>query len=369
PRLAFAEGEVPALEAPLNQEGQAFELHLDGLGRLWISDYNANEIWQVNPETGACTLFGDLDAPSDAQMDASGQVWWTNPDDVLLGRLSPGSGTVTLWSLEEAEAYSLLGLAFDEAGHVWLTNSFDARFHRFDPATSELCTYELPQLGASEYVTVQEGAVWFGDWRNGAIVRFEPASGQLRWWPIAGEGSWPVGLAFDDDGRLWWADNGLGAVVSLDPARMLQTTYLLPDAGAPESISVGPYGWVWYAGSDGSLGTLNALYAEGTSQTVTPQTHVAALEPTCIVLEGTTASATVTPGTLDWSPVTLASSGASGWIEFGLPRVARLRGLEAGETHTWVIDSETQRLVSIPFTPPEMHRLTLPVVYNNRVAP
>ena len=56
-------------ETPLNIDGSAYEINIDAAGNLWISDYGADEIWQVNPATAAYTIYQGIQAPSDARRD------------------------------------------------------------------------------------------------------------------------------------------------------------------------------------------------------------------------------------------------------------------------------------------------------------
>jgi hypothetical protein len=149
---------------------------------------------------------------------------------------------------------------------------------------------------------------------------------------------------------------------------MRQTTYALPGGGLPASITVSPPAWVWYAGPDGSLGAIDPLSAPGNAQTVARETYHTALEPICTALQATTAQATVESATVDWSPLTLASTGEEGWTRYDLPRTATLRGVAASTHTTWVIDSLTQRLIEIPVTLPERHRLNVPLVLKGRAS-
>ena len=69
--FAFAANEnKSSAEMALNQEtGTAYELNRDEDGTLWISDYDADEVWQVDPARGVYTIYHGIDAPSDARHD------------------------------------------------------------------------------------------------------------------------------------------------------------------------------------------------------------------------------------------------------------------------------------------------------------
>lgn len=58
---------------------------------------------------------------------------------------------------------------------------------------------------SGNYIIAYGGQLWVGDSQARRILRFDPDTNQLRWWSLRGS-AFPKGLAFDADGRLWWAD-------------------------------------------------------------------------------------------------------------------------------------------------------------------
>ena len=47
-------------ETPLNEAGQVHEMFRAENGELWISDFLVDEIWQVDPSSGAYTVYENL---------------------------------------------------------------------------------------------------------------------------------------------------------------------------------------------------------------------------------------------------------------------------------------------------------------------
>ena len=162
--------EVPVEEASLTQ-GIVYEIHRDATGNLYMTDWGAGQIWRVDPTTGAYTRFSGLGAPNDGQPDSAGNIWYTDYNSPVLGRISPGPNpTLTTWNLsswDPARMYSLGGLAFDVNGWVWFSEwdeASDQLLYRFRPDTMELCGYSLPGTGNhSYYVLYAAGFIWLGD--------------------------------------------------------------------------------------------------------------------------------------------------------------------------------------------------------------
>ena len=114
--LVAGAGPLAVREAPLNPDGEAYEINSDGAGMLLVSDYGADEIRRVNPLTGAYEAF-NVPYPGDARGDASGRIWFTDAVDVFAS-LDPTTGALTSWSAGEAEDVSLYGVAFDDSRSV-----------------------------------------------------------------------------------------------------------------------------------------------------------------------------------------------------------------------------------------------------------
>jgi streptogramin lyase len=150
--LARADGPT-VQEAAINSKGGPWEITTDTQGNLWISDSGVDEVWQVNSETGAYTIFQNMTGVSDARRDAAGHVWWTDVGNNRLARLVPGSNTMTTWPLPGSG--SPWGTAIDTTGRVWVTDSLEPQIHRFDSSTTELCTYVVPDEGVSDYILVR----------------------------------------------------------------------------------------------------------------------------------------------------------------------------------------------------------------------
>lgn len=343
---SVAEADMAASETDLNPGGTAYEINIDDHGFLWISDNEADEIWQVDPVGQVYTIYHGINSPSDARRDAAGAVWWAEAGSNRLGRLSPPDEVVTLWEVPGAE--KLFGTQVDAAGQIWATDFFHPHLYRFDLSSTQLCTYTIPSDGASDYLTAQAEDIWLGDWKNDRIYKLTPALNLFTQWQLPADG-YPEGLAFDGSGNLWWADSELGEVARLEPQSDRLTRFDPPTGGSPEMITIlGEQ--VWYTeDSNGTVGMLDPATVTGTSFTL-DQITIPATSTCGIQGPGTTTPVTTTTGLASWTQRIYPSVvDAGGWTIYELPEGAFPWGIAASGRNVWFVDNGRQVLGRLSF--------------------
>jgi streptogramin lyase len=342
-------------EMDLTLGGSVYEINPDARGTLWLSEFEADQVWQLNPATGVYTIYHGLVAASDARMDAAGDVWWSDFWNGNLGRISLTAVTVTTWTLPGAG--SPLGIAFDDAGQVWVTDDWESRVYRFSPTSTQVCSYTLPDSGLSSYIVSRAGGLWLGDYENGRILKLDPAASQFTQWQLP---AWadPVGLAVDGSDNLWWADSGLGALARLEPAIGRMTTYTLPLGEEPVMLAFSGES-VWYTEvASGTLGVLNPAVADGVSTTVVASAVAAA--SSCSTLgAGSSSPLTISTDTAMWTPGDLIPRvNSGGWRVYELPWGAYPWGI-AVRDGVWVADQGRDKLLWLSYS------VYLPIVMRN----
>ena len=129
----------------------------------------------------------------------------------------------------------------DTAGEVW----------RIDPTTGAYTVYG-GLTSVRDARPDAAGNIWFANWSDKALVRID-AGGTATSWPVGGVVLW--GVAFDDAGRVWVADDASSQVFRFNPTSRQLCTYTLPGGGSAEYM-VNRNGVLWlgdYA-SGGSCG-------------------------------------------------------------------------------------------------------------------
>ncbi len=339
-----AANDLVVQEMSLNPGGDAYEVSLDGSGSLWISDYTARELWQVSPASGVYTIYPGLGTPNDARADASGFVWWADTEHNRLSRLSPVSDEVVSWVIPGSS--QLYGLQVETPEKIWVTDAALPYVYRLDLSSAQLCTYTIPQAGASGYLVSQNGQFWSGDWSNERVYRLDPDLGQLVYWQLPA-GHIPEGLAFDASGCLWWSNLGLPILERLDPDTSLVTRYTLPKGSLPEMIAWRD-GLLWYGEHAlRSIGQLSPAAPSSASFTlisetlpIAPQCASILAAPPVHVTPSTGATSFVT----NTYPITTASGG---WTIYQLPELAAPWGITFREGDAWFVDTGRQALVRV----------------------
>jgi streptogramin lyase len=342
-------------EMDLTLGGSVYEVNPDARGNLWLSEFEADRVWQLNPATGAYTIYHGLVAASDARMDATGDVWWSDYWNGNLGRISLAAATVTTWTLPGAE--SPLGIAFDDAGEVWVTDDWASSVYRFSPTSTQVCSYTVPDGGLSSYIVSHAGGLWLGDYENWRILKLDPAADQFTQWQLP---AWaePVGLAADGSGNLWWADSGLGALARLEPAIGRMTTYTLPLGREPKMLAFSGQN-VWYTEVvSGTLGVLNPAVADGVSATIVASTVAAT--PSCSTLGmGISSPLAISTDVAMWTPGAVTPRvDSGGWLVYELPLGAYPWGI-AVRGGVWVADQGRDKLLWLSYS------VYLPIVMRN----
>ncbi|RLC75140.1 MAG: hypothetical protein DRJ03_30730 [Chloroflexi bacterium] len=340
----------PAREMNLTLGGEVYEVTPDTQGNLWLSEYSADRVWQVNWATGAYTIYQGLPSASDARRDTAGDVWWADYDGGRLGRISLNTGTVTTWTLPGAD--SPWGIAFDDAGQVWIADDDLPNVYSFNPTSTQVCTYTYDG-SYSSYVLFHKGYLWLGDYGDAQVVRLDPVTNQFARWSLT-SGASPYGLAMSSNDHLWWADKS-GFLGCLEPTNNKVTTYTLPGGGEPAMVV--PSGEsVWYTEITGTFGVLNPSVVNEISVTVVPSTKT--VTPSCSVLgAGISSSVSISTGMAVWSPAVItATVNSGGWQVYQLPSGANPWGIAAVGGSVWVADAGRDKLVWFS------HRVYLPIV-------
>jgi streptogramin lyase len=333
-------------EMALNQEtGTAYELNRDEDGSLWISDYDADEIWQVDPAREVYTIYHGIDAPSDARHDGSGNVWWGDADSNRFGRLSTASLEKTLWEVPGIDG--LYGTQIDQDGRFWVTGFYEPLLYSFELQSTQLCTYTIPEIYSSDYLVSNTDGVWLVSEYGNSLYLLDPDANQLTQWQLPRNG-YPGGLAFDVSGNLWWADQVLGYLAFLEPSLDRLTTFDLPEGGVP--LMIAPSGNdIWYTDEvNHTLGRLDPDIAEHETFSLTRSQVQTA--PTCSILgTGVTSMINISSGSTSFSPnVYNGTYYPDGWIVFDLPEGGSPWGVTTHEQNVWFVDNGRQVLSWMP---------------------
>jgi len=172
-------------------------LAVDG-NNIWISDFNHPTMHRYNVITGVFTDFATPAPTLDVTVDhASGTVWFTQTDSQI-GRMNPGTGTVT--EIPQTSDVREISVATD--GAVWFTERFASMVGRINPATNAVALFAVGG-GPEDIAAAAGGAMWFTRTTTGDIEEIS-AAGVIINQSKAVKGTEPTGITVAPDGSPWF---------------------------------------------------------------------------------------------------------------------------------------------------------------------
>jgi len=146
-----------------------------------------------------------------------GPVWYTAQGQGALGRLEPDSGKVTQIALGEGSAPH--GVIVGPDGAPWVTDGGLNAIVRVDPATREVRRWPLPLAAYTNLNTAtfdKAGRLWFTG-QAGYHGRLDPATGKVEVWKSP-RGSGPYGIATTPSGEVYYASLAGSHIARIDLA-------------------------------------------------------------------------------------------------------------------------------------------------------
>src|SRR5581483_1699833 len=135
------------------------------------------------------------------------------------------------------------------SGEVWYAGQNAGIAGRLDPATGLIERIPLGKDSAPQGVIIgPDGAPWFTDGGQNAIVRVDPVTRAARVWPLPPERMPSVYLntaAFDGKGRIWFTGQ-IGVYGRLDPKSGDMKVWDAPKGWGPYGITATPKGDIWF---------------------------------------------------------------------------------------------------------------------------
>ncbi len=172
---------------------------------------------------------------------------------------------------------SLQGITIGPDGTIWFAETTAKRIGHIIPCLTGSCN--VTDYGPPPNVEIafpiqlavdRGGVVWFTDHGRGQFGSFNPSTGEWRAFGIGYCSEWynpdcPVGLpnaiSLDSNGMIWFAEHFAGRVAKYDPTTASLTEYFVPAATIPYVwwMWPGPGNLVWFTAFGlGDIGYVNA---------------------------------------------------------------------------------------------------------------
>jgi len=224
-----------AISAAVGEPGY---VALDGAGNLYISDGYNNVIRKVNVATGIITTYagngtsgfsGDLGAATSAQLsypqgialDTAGNLYIADDGNYVVRKVSP-TGIITTFAgiagspgytgdsgpATSAQLYGALGIVTDRKGNVFVSDG----------------NYAIRKIDATGTITTYAGSLAYGYSGDGDAATLASMAN-------------PAGIALDDTGTMYIADNQNNVIRRVDTFGIITTVagngYLAESGGFP----------------------------------------------------------------------------------------------------------------------------------------
>jgi streptogramin lyase len=240
----------PVLQATFREyatpsKGRPLSIIVDSEDNAWFDQGNINKIGRFNIRTETFQEYPiptPKAGPHTLAVGQDGRVWITMASSNQLTSVDPKTGRVTEYRPDTPGSPHIP--AVDAAGNVWYTDNRANLLWRFDPRTEKFSVYKVPVPETYP----QDSIV------TATAVRGEPPMPyEIR----------TYGIAFDSQGKVWFAEYGLGKITRFDPATEQFTQYTVPGTSSLRGLDIDKEDNVWFANFLGhKLGKLNARTGE-----------------------------------------------------------------------------------------------------------
>jgi streptogramin lyase/cytochrome c5 len=191
-------------------------------GSVWITEAGSKKLGHWDPVTQKITEFQDDWRKHTIRIHPDGSIWSTGG----LTRFDPKTGTYT----HIKEVPTSYGIALDQKGTVWFTEmTKTGAIGKVDPVTMKVTKYIPPTRERPRRIQVDsDGMVWFAEYSDGRIGRFDPDKETFKEFPLPHSKSAPYALGIAPDHTLWYSAEHLDVLGRLDPATGKVTEFPMP---------------------------------------------------------------------------------------------------------------------------------------------
>jgi streptogramin lyase len=233
----------------------------------------------ASPTIKTFPITGGVGNPWGTAIDAAGAIWFAEPGCDFaptcaadappgqLGRFDPSSGAFSHYTLPDIPGNQPIFVAFDQVGNLWFTTPDNSMIGEFSPSTGTFVGQWPVTPGSGPWdLTFANGQIWFTEHYGAAVGRFDPATHAYQDFPTPSASSNPYGIAASG-GLIWFTENNS----SVDRVAVLDTgandaiseyAIVQPSDGTPHLIAVGPDGHPWWTeGWSDTIATLDPAVA------------------------------------------------------------------------------------------------------------
>jgi streptogramin lyase len=207
-------------------------LSIDASGNVWLADISTADlnsgtggsVTKLSPTgavlsgAGGYTAGGQIQAPYDVEIDASGNAWVANESSIT-ELSSSGTSISTGSGYGIGSSLSAWDIAIDALGHVWCTDGTDNVLIELS-STGSLLSGSAGISGGGLDTPIwiafdAAGNSWISNEGGTSISEFSDSGSPNSHSPYSGVNS-PEGISISPTGDIWVANNGSGDLVEFN---------------------------------------------------------------------------------------------------------------------------------------------------------
>jgi streptogramin lyase len=217
--------------------GDPWGTAIDSSGNIWFAEPGCDfaptcgagtppgQLGKIDPSSGAVTFYTLPSIPGNQPIfvafDRAGNLWFTTPNNSMIGEFSPSTGTfVGQWPVTAGSGPWDLIVA---NGQIWYTEHLASAVGAFNPDTHAHQDFQTPSANSNPYgITANGGLIWFTE-NNSSVDRVAVLdttnANVISEYPIVRPLSGtPHMIDVDRSGRPWWTEGFSNTIATLDPA-------------------------------------------------------------------------------------------------------------------------------------------------------
>jgi streptogramin lyase len=236
PALPLAQQPIIGTFGITDGVGDPWGTAIDSSGNVWFaepgcdfqptcaSDTPPGQIGELDPSSGVFTHYTLPGIPGNQPIflgfDGSGDLWFTTPNNSMIGDFSPSTGTfIGQWPVTDGSGPWDLTFA---KGQIWYTEHFGSAIGAFDPTTHSHQDFPTPSADSNPYgIAASGGLIWFTENNSSVdrVARLDTTQNDaISEYPIVQPVSGtPHLIVVDASGHPWWTEGWSNTIATLDP--------------------------------------------------------------------------------------------------------------------------------------------------------
>jgi len=220
---------------------------------IWFVGQDTHYVGRLTPSSGEFHKY-ELEEGAGPHTVISNEkgAWYAGNRAAHIGLLDPESGEIEKFHPPGDGRRDVHTMDFTSDGHIWFSEQGGNRIGLFNSESHEFTMHELSTgqarpygvvvhndqpwvvtMGTNQLITVEDGElveidlprsetrsrrlavsnkghIWYADWAEGYIGRYDPDSGDIEEWRApSGDESRPYAVAMDGEDRFWIVETGV----------------------------------------------------------------------------------------------------------------------------------------------------------------